>query len=108
MTELFQFALKTITALLRLAVLQYCLRLRALFSFLMQIGISDAEGAMAEPLSVALHAVRRAGPLLGKRVLATGCGPIGALLIIAARRCHAYRRHRCQRLHAGQGARGGG
>ena len=37
---LFQFALKTITALLRLAVLQHCLRLRALFSFLMQIGIS--------------------------------------------------------------------
>ena len=36
---LFQFALKTITALFRLAVLQHCLRLRALFSFLMQIGI---------------------------------------------------------------------
>src|SRR5262245_56683379 len=27
-------------------------------------GVSDAEGSMAEPLSVALHAVRRAGPLL--------------------------------------------
>ena len=52
-------------------------------------GVSDAEGAMAEPLSVALHAVRRAGPLLGKRVLVTGCGPIGALLIIAARRAGA-------------------
>ena len=51
--------------------------------------VSDAEGAMAEPLSVALHAVRRAGPLLGKRVLVTGCGPIGALLIIAARRAGA-------------------
>ena len=38
--KLFQFALKTITALLRLAVLQHCLRLRALFSFLMQIGIT--------------------------------------------------------------------
>ena len=36
-------------------------------------------GALAEPLSVALHAVRRAGPLLGKHVLVTGCGPIGAL-----------------------------
>jgi L-idonate 5-dehydrogenase len=52
-------------------------------------GISDHEGAMAEPLSVALHAVRRAGPLLGKRVLVTGCGPIGALLIVAARRAGA-------------------
>lgn len=51
--------------------------------------VSDQEGAMAEPLSVALHAVRRAGPLLGKRVLVTGCGPIGALLVIAARRAGA-------------------
>ena len=51
--------------------------------------VSDDEGAMAEPLSVALHAVRRAGPLLGKRVLVTGCGPIGALAIIAARRAGA-------------------
>jgi L-idonate 5-dehydrogenase len=51
--------------------------------------VSDGEGAMAEPLSVALHAVRRAGPLVGKKVLVTGCGPIGALLIIAARRAGA-------------------
>jgi len=51
--------------------------------------LSDQEGAMAEPLSVALHAVRRTGPLLGKRVLVTGCGPIGALLVIAARRAGA-------------------
>jgi L-idonate 5-dehydrogenase len=51
--------------------------------------VSDGEGAMAEPLSVALHAVRRAGPLTGKRVLVTGCGPIGALLIVAARRAGA-------------------
>ena len=28
-------------------------------------------------VAVALHAVNRAGPLLGKRVLVTGCGPIG-------------------------------
>jgi L-idonate 5-dehydrogenase len=51
--------------------------------------LSDAEGAMAEPLSVALHGVRRAGDLLGKKVLVTGCGPIGALAIIAARRAGA-------------------
>ena len=51
--------------------------------------VSDGEGSMAEPLSVALHAVRRAGPLLGKRVLVTGCGPIGALAVIAARRAGA-------------------
>lgn len=38
----------------------------------------------AEPLSVALHAIRRAGNLLGKRVLVTGCGPIGLLTVRAA------------------------
>jgi L-idonate 5-dehydrogenase len=53
--------------------------------------VSDGEGALAEPLSVALHAVRRAGPLLGKSVLVTGCGPIGALIVIAARRAGATR-----------------
>ena len=52
-------------------------------------GVSDAEGAMAEPLAVALHAVNRAGPLLGKSVIVTGCGPIGALVVIAARRAGA-------------------
>jgi L-idonate 5-dehydrogenase len=51
--------------------------------------VSDQEGAMVEPFSVALHAVRRAGDMLGKRVLVTGCGPIGAMLVIAARRAGA-------------------
>ena len=51
--------------------------------------VSDGEGALAEPLAVALHAVRRAGLLLGKHVLVTGCGPIGALIVIAARRAGA-------------------
>lgn len=51
--------------------------------------VSDREGAMCEPLAVALHAVQRAGPLLGKNVLVTGCGPIGALTVIAARRAGA-------------------
>ena len=51
--------------------------------------VSDAEGAMAEPLAVALHGVQRAGPLLGRKVLVTGCGPIGALAVIAARRAGA-------------------
>jgi L-idonate 5-dehydrogenase len=52
-------------------------------------GVSDAEGAMAEPLAVALHAVNRAGPLLGRKVLVTGCGPIGAMAVIASRRAGA-------------------
>ncbi len=58
-------------------------------AFKLADGVGDREGAMVEPLAVALHAVRRAGPLLGRRVLVTGCGPIGALVIIAARRAGA-------------------
>jgi L-idonate 5-dehydrogenase len=41
--------------------------------------------ALAEPFSVGLHGVSRAGPLIGKRVLVSGCGPIGALAVAAAR-----------------------
>lgn len=44
---------------------------------------------MAEPLAVALHATTRAGGMLGRRVLVTGCGPIGMLAILAARRAGA-------------------
>lgn len=46
---------------------------------------SVAELAMAEPFAVTLHALSRAPSLLGKRVLVTGCGPIGALTVAAAR-----------------------
>jgi L-idonate 5-dehydrogenase len=52
-------------------------------------GLSAGEAAMAEPLAVCLHAVRQAGSLLGKTVLVTGCGPIGVLCILAARRAGA-------------------
>ena len=52
-------------------------------------GLTAAEAATAEPLSVGLHATRRAGDLLGKQVLVTGCGPIGVLAIMAARRAGA-------------------
>jgi L-idonate 5-dehydrogenase len=38
---------------------------------------------------VTLHATTRAGGMLGKRVLVTGCGPIGVLAILAARRAGA-------------------
>lgn len=48
-------------------------------------GLTPGLAAMAEPLSVCLHAARRAGDLMGARVLVTGCGPIGALAIMAAR-----------------------
>jgi L-idonate 5-dehydrogenase len=48
-------------------------------------GVPLSLAALAEPFSVGLHAVSRAGSLLGKRVLVSGCGPIGALAIAAAR-----------------------
>ena len=47
--------------------------------------------AFAEPLSCGLHAVRRAGPLVGKSVLVTGQGPIGTLAVAAARAAGALR-----------------
>ena len=52
-------------------------------------GLTAGEAAMSEPLAVTLHATRRAGEMLGKRVLVTGCGPIGVLSILAARRAGA-------------------
>ncbi|MCZ8254079.1 MAG: alcohol dehydrogenase catalytic domain-containing protein, partial [Polaromonas sp.] len=50
-----------------------------------------SEAALAEPLSVGLHAISRAGSVFGKQVLVTGCGPIGALLIAGLRRAGAAR-----------------
>jgi len=47
--------------------------------------VSLGELAFAEPLAVALHAVNRAGDLLGKSVLVTGAGTIGCLTVMAAR-----------------------
>jgi len=47
--------------------------------------VSLGELAFAEPLAVALHAVNRAGDLLGKSALVTGGGTIGCLIVIAAR-----------------------
>ncbi|WP_425041595.1 L-idonate 5-dehydrogenase [Primorskyibacter sp. S187A] len=52
-------------------------------------GLSVGEAAMAEPLSVVLHAARHAGDLFGKRVLVTGCGPIGLLAVLVARQAGA-------------------
>jgi L-idonate 5-dehydrogenase len=58
-------------------------------AFLVGEKTSLGEAAFAEPLSVCLHAVSRAGSLHGKRILVTGCGPIGCLTIIAARHAGA-------------------
>jgi 2-desacetyl-2-hydroxyethyl bacteriochlorophyllide A dehydrogenase len=47
--------------------------------------LDDALGALMEPFAVALHAVKRAGSVSGKKVLVTGGGPIGLLALITAR-----------------------
>ena len=54
-------------------------------------GLTAGEAAMAEPLAVTLHATRLAGGMVGKSVLVTGCGPIGILSILSARRAGADR-----------------
>jgi L-idonate 5-dehydrogenase len=48
-------------------------------------GVSLGEAAFAEPLAVCLHAVRQSGGVKDKRVLVTGCGPIGCLTVLAVR-----------------------
>ena len=48
-------------------------------------GVSTEHGALAEPLAVALHAVHRAGDLRGRDVVVNGAGPIGSLVVAAAR-----------------------
>jgi L-idonate 5-dehydrogenase len=48
-------------------------------------GLSTRRAVLAEPLGVAMHAVARAGELEGKHVLISGCGPVGLLVVLAAR-----------------------
>lgn len=52
-------------------------------------GLGLELAAFAEPLAVCLHAATRTGPLLGKRVLVTGSGPIGVLCVMVARHAGA-------------------
>ena len=47
--------------------------------------VSTEHGALAEPLAVALHAVGRVGDLRGRDVLVNGAGPIGSLVVAAAK-----------------------
>ncbi|MDR1933023.1 MAG: alcohol dehydrogenase catalytic domain-containing protein [Spirochaetales bacterium] len=47
------------------------------------------EGALAEPLAVAAHAVRISSVGLGRSVLIQGCGPIGISLLAMCRRAGA-------------------
>ena len=47
--------------------------------------MSYDEGAMIEPLAVAVHAVRRAGDVKGAKIAVLGAGPIGILVAQAAK-----------------------
>ncbi|UNK70342.1 L-idonate 5-dehydrogenase [Microbacterium sp. H1-D42] len=58
---------------------------------LLPAGVTLRDGAIVEPLSVALHAISRAGDVRGRSVLVNGCGPIGSLVIAALRHAGAGR-----------------
>jgi L-iditol 2-dehydrogenase len=47
--------------------------------------LSDADGAMLEPLGVALHAIDLAHVRVGDTVVVVGCGPIGLCMVQLAR-----------------------
>lgn len=47
--------------------------------------MSYEEGAMIEPLAVAVHAIRQAGDVTGKKIVVLGAGPIGNLVAQAAK-----------------------
>jgi L-idonate 5-dehydrogenase len=53
--------------------------------------LSLEHAVLVEPLSVALHAVARAGDVRGRSVLVTGAGPIGLLVVAALREAGAAR-----------------
>ena len=54
-------------------------------------GVALEDGALAEPLSVALHCIVRSGMKPGDRVAILGAGPIGLLVAFWARRMGAAR-----------------
>ena len=53
--------------------------------------VTNEEGAMVEPLSVALYSCRRAEVGTGSRVLILGAGPIGIISLLTAKAmgCHS-------------------
>jgi len=52
-------------------------------------GVTYEQGALLEPLGVAMHGIQAAGNLGGKDVLLLGCGPIGVMGAAIARACGA-------------------
>lgn len=58
---------------------------RSDFLFKLPEGMSYEQGALIEPLSVGLHAMKRGRVAPSDRVLVTGLGPIGLLAVLAAK-----------------------
>lgn len=54
------------------------------FCFKLPDHVTMEEGALLEPLSVGVHACRRAGIGLGSKVLILGAGPIGLVTLIVS------------------------
>ncbi|XP_021943595.1 sorbitol dehydrogenase isoform X1 [Folsomia candida] len=57
----------------------------AAFCYKLPDHVTIEEGALLEPLSVGVHACRRAGVTLGSVVLICGAGPIGLVSLLVAR-----------------------
>ncbi|KAJ4946865.1 hypothetical protein JOQ06_008908 [Pogonophryne albipinna] len=55
------------------------------FCYKLPDNVTFEEGALAEPLSVGIHACRRAGVTLGTTVLICGAGPIGLVCLLVAK-----------------------
>lgn len=53
--------------------------------------MSDLQAALVEPLATPVHAVAKAGDLTGRTVAVLGAGPIGLLVLAAARHAGAAR-----------------
>ena len=71
------------------AFAEYTLRPEKLL-FRLPENANFADGAMLEPLSVGLHAARRASLRAGDRAIILGCGPIAACVLMALRAMGVY------------------
>jgi len=61
-----------------------CVAVKASRLYRLPAGLSDTDGALVEPVAVAVHNVRRAELLTGDTVLVVGGGPIGLLIAMVA------------------------
>ncbi|XP_019580867.1 sorbitol dehydrogenase isoform X1 [Rhinolophus sinicus] len=57
----------------------------ASFCYKLPDNVTFEEGALVEPLSVGIHACRRAGITLGSKVFVCGAGPIGLVNLLVAK-----------------------